>query len=288
MILSIQELVQEMAQWHLSFLEKHQYGHVNLNAAQLALLEQEWNTRTQYIPNDTFIFGVPFYDFMQPMRVAGAEKFFGKRDLTVIDFFQYVHPALVGSYFLMGQASYQLAARPEFKAHAMKGSYSSKLELAVRHHANNQYYSVVQYSEPILFDEKNNLLYHINTYRIGNEINVKELSRYMAQIIHGPIEKHNDYSKLLVEEAGKILCQKLEAKEKRVLGVYLKAISQEKKYKTAEIAQKTELSPRMITAINEKLLRIGNTYLPFQQFTTAHRFVEFMYEHRFLTKKMLE
>ena len=188
----------------------------------------------------------------------------------------------------MGQASYEMAARPEFKAHAVKGNFSFKLELALRHYANNKYYSVIQYSEPILFDENNNLLFHINTYRIGNELSPRELGRYMAQIIYGPIEKHADYSKLMIEEAGKILCAKMDEKDRLVVRAHLQGMKSQAKLKTAEIATLTGLPTRTITSVNEKLLKMGNTFQPFQHFTTAQKYVQFANQHGFIREEILE
>ncbi|MCI4667860.1 MAG: hypothetical protein MRZ79_06840 [Bacteroidia bacterium] len=281
-----QELLLEMSQWHHNFMVTHNYGNVKLTPDQIEHLEKEWKTRTHYIPNDTFVFGVPFYSLQESMKVAGVEKFFGKREMTVLDFIQFVHPRILGSYLLMGQASYQLASRPEYKEHAMKGSYSSKLELAIRHHANNKYYSVIQYSEPILFDENSNLLYHINSYRIGNELSVKELNRYMAQIIFGPVERHDTYSQMVIEEAGKILWSKMDEKDHAVVMACIEGFENQKKLKTAEVAEMTGYSTRTITSVNERLLKIGNMYLPFKEFTTAQRFINFAFEQGFFRKEM--
>jgi len=286
MDIDIQQLVVEMVQWHQQFLQRNRYEPSSVDLDQEKELQERWRVMTEYIPQDTFILGVPFYDLSQPMWKAGTEKFFGNRELSVMNFLEYIHPSHLGCYFLMGQASYEMAAKPEYRAHAAKGNFSSKLEFALRHYINNRYYSITQVSEPALFDKKENLLFHINSYRIGNELSPKELKRYLAQITYGPVEKHVEYSNILVREAGKIIFNKLEPKERLVLLEYLRGIEENSRLRIADIAEATGLTTRAITSANEKLIRMGNTYLPFQQFATAQKFLQFAHEQGFFFSEL--
>ena len=76
-----------MSHWHQRFLVRHQYEPENISQEQWNHLEEEWALRTKYIPNDTFLLEVPFYDFNRPMRMAGAGKFLGNKGMTVSEFF---------------------------------------------------------------------------------------------------------------------------------------------------------------------------------------------------------
>ncbi|MEO0896831.1 MAG: hypothetical protein AAFY71_10560 [Bacteroidota bacterium] len=279
-------IIQEFIAWYRKFVRQHKFQLPPLTPEQHALIQHEWEKRTQFVPNDTFIFGIPFYNPDENFMIAGTEKFFGNQEMGLAKFLEYVSPSVMGCYALMGQAVYELAARPEFRAHASKGQFSQRSEIILRHYVSEKEYMVTQLSEPILFDERENLLFHINTYRIGNEASMQDKERFLSRVIHGPLEEHSLFTKALVAQAGMILWEKFGIKERKVAMAYISSIRKDEKITSAQIASMTGSNPRAITAANEKILKIGNTYCPFQTFATAYKFLHFAYKVGFFPEDM--